>query len=103
MNYKESDLYKLPKDVLIKLICQIQEDCYNNLYQENTIIKCSVSKCRGFEQRLQRFRKNINIIKFNCDFVKSCFNCSSKYCDLHLKRGNNSILFCNKCYEEFYM
>ena len=101
-----TDLYSLPKDMLVKLVSMIREDTIKEyeekieLYQEkNCVMKnlkiyheCSFPKCRAF-QIIAGMR---GIKHFNCKGIMRCRNCMEYFCDEHIKEG----FYCSDCKEK---
>jgi hypothetical protein len=77
-------LYELNKDMLIKLICTIQEDLdkiIDLMKDDNNFIqKCKIVECKSFV--IIKNNKDINLVR--CKDFKICDICKNYYCDKHI-------------------
>ena len=75
------DLNRLPKDILIKLICTIEKDTREKIFAE----KWSISRDLH-----------------NCSYCYGLYHANHKWhCVMHL--GHHTEGICNKCYSSFPM
>jgi len=103
-----TDLYSLPKDMLIKLVSTIREDTIKEVtdkYEEkfnfimksgNFIDECDFSDCDSL-----RILNNINGIKhFKCEEFRVCRECIRIHCDKHFIKTEKGY-YCEECREKF--
>jgi hypothetical protein len=122
---KQTTLYDFPKDILIKMICNIETDMKKELETKKTIL-AQVIKLTKIDRNVQyqvcNYTKNTqykicdnyivscgylssrNINKnFNPIKILSCETCSLDFCEEHLieicSHTHKSIWICDNCYK----
>jgi len=107
-SYNTVDLYKLPKDILVKLISTIRDDMrqeYNeqirNIFTKvcsggrNRMATCSFKDCN--KCMIQDYTGEILYITDG--YIYHCNECYNAYCCDHLNEGKiDGKVFCSKCF-----
>ena len=95
-----ANLYKLPKDILVKLVSEIQ-DMTEKKYEDLKLLKKYIDLCDSeIEIHRCNFKKCQNYIteghigtEGNCEYIKKCIICSLEFCCDHL----NYYDVCSSC------
>ena len=97
-----SDLYSLPKDMLVKLVSTIREDTVKEyeeklkdleeelkIYEKVELAYCDILECP---------KKWPNTKAYNDDYLL-CWNCGGVFCKDHIKMYPK-LCFCEECDKE---
>ena len=106
-----TELYKLPKDILVKLITTIQEqtreevkkecsDQMRNVFEKMhnyDMTPCFINNCDKYKVH----GTGTSILYSNSEFFSSCYRCTSEFCKEHLQyiKELNGENYCEDCYE----
>lgn len=111
--YTQAELYKLPKDLLIKLICNLEKDLRVSIRKEYedelTRLKVRSNVLSAIDRRLYitcdhhgcpSYRTTSAIP--NDDYWRStgyhiCNECNARFCERHSKMYSTAFTHCRRC------